>query len=224
MISKYLFISILILIGTTTTAASWTEQNFLGMINDAKRLLPDNLQNLIESYSGEFYRECTPAYTLPDTGEQGPVESILKDADEAVLSFSTRRSFKSGTRLLGRIGAAIAHMHALLTDTTRLNDKNWPTDYAIFLQKNRQHLRIRWQGIEKRPKNSNELRSLLAKSAANQQKLSTLLEDNLNRENKSISEYDTLSMPFGAGSIAYSSAVGSMAMTWLYVWDQAGGI
>ncbi len=222
MMSRYIVISWLIFVGATA-GACWTEQNFLGMINDAQHLLPNNLQNLINRYSAEFYRECVSSCASIDAREQ-LVESILKDSNDAITSFTTGRSFASGTRLLGRIGASIAHIHALLTDTSKLKNKNWQTDYAIFLQKNRQFLRIRWQGMDRRPKSRDELKVLLTKSVANHQKVSKILEDNLNRENKSISEYDTLSAPFGAGSIAYSSAVSSMAMTWLYIWDQAGGM
>jgi hypothetical protein len=221
--SRTLCIILSIILAGLSADACWTEQNYLGILNDAQRLVPDNLQKLIDRYSDEFYQGCRPA-GLSQTQVDQLIESIMQDTDEAILSFTTRMSYASGTRLLGRIAGSIAHMHALLTDTAKLNNDSWPTDYAIFLQKNRRYFRIRWMGTENRPRNRQELKNVLTRSVTNREKISRILEDNLNRENKNMSEYDTLSAPFGAGSITYSNAVSTIAMTWLYVWDQSGGL
>ncbi|MBN1878553.1 hypothetical protein JW823_00405 [bacterium] len=205
------------------TQACWTEQNYLGMIGDAQKLMPANLQWVIQHYADDVYagQMTQPTQRM---NLQENVNAILTDSESAIRSFTTDHSYSGGSRLLGRIARRISDIHSLLTQPSRLNDANWITDYAIFLQKNRQYFRIRWRGLDSRPRSAEGLRQLLIRSAERRDQLTAILEETLNRENKRIADYDLLSAPFGTGTITYSSAVNTIALTWLYIWDRAGGI
>lgn len=204
-----------------SAAACWTEENRWGMLTDARRLMPENLQWVLTRFDGElqegYHRAGRPE--RPDD-----VAAVMADSEAAIKSFSVDSSYSAGARMMGRIARRISEMHSLLTGTSPLNDRNWVTDYAIFLQKNRPYLRIRWRGVDHRPRTDDALQDLLTRSVLKKDKMSAILVETLNRENKSISSYDLQSAPFGAGTIAYSGAVNSIAMTWLYIWDKAGGI
>lgn len=193
------------------------------MLTDARHLMPENLQWVLTRFDGQLqegYHQA--AQHQPDRPDD--VAVVLADTEAAIRSFTVESSYSSGARILGRIARRISEMHALLTGTSPLNDRNWVTDYAIYLQKNRPFLRIRWSGVDHRPRTSDALQDVLARSVLKREKVSAILVETLNRENKSISSYDLQSAPFGAGAIAYSGAVNSIAMSWLYVWDKAGGI
>jgi len=176
------------------------------MITDAKRLIPENLQWVIDRYAVDFqsgYEQHTSKFTDQDV----LINSILVDSESAIQAFTTRMSYATGSRLLGQTARKVTNLHELLIQPERLNNSQWPTDYAIFLQKNRPFIRIRWTGSDVRPRDQKALLELLQSAAAKKMKVSTILEETLNRENKNIAEYDVLSAPFGVGSIAYSSSV-----------------
>lgn len=205
------------------TQACWTDYNSRGMIQDAKRLTPDNFQWILDHYTSEFYKGFETR-TPENPAREKLVPVILNDAQQAVNAFSTEMSYRRGANVLGRIARTIADLHTMLTHPDQLANPDWQTDYAIFLQKKRSFFRIRWEGIDHRPRTLQQLESLLANSTRRMDRVSRILTETLNRENRGIASYDTRSAPFGVGSIAYSSAVNTMAMTWLFIWDQAGGL
>jgi len=205
------------------TRACWTDYNSRGMVRDAKRLIPENLQWVLDQYKSQFYQGYE-TLTPPSDSRRDLIPLILKDSEKAVDAFTENRSYRDGAGILGRIARSITQLHAILTDPDALNNPHWPTDYAIFLQKKRTYFRIRWLGIDHRPKSRGQLKSLLDDSSLRMEKVTRILTDTLNRENRNIASYDVRSAPFGVGSIAYSSAVNTMAMTWLYIWDKVGGI
>ncbi|HPQ39741.1 MAG TPA: hypothetical protein PLV45_05150 [bacterium] len=205
------------------TQACWTEYNSIGMIHDAKRLTPENFQWIIDQYSSDFYKGFETQ--IPDSSDRKTlIPVILDDSRQAIRAFSSEMAYRRGAGFLGRIARYVNELHGMLQHPDRLSDPHWSTDYAIFLQKKREFFRIRWAGIDQRPRTIQQLETLLAESTRRMDRVSEILTETLNRENRGIASYDTRSAPFGVGSIAYSSAVSTMAMTWMYIWDQAGGI
>jgi hypothetical protein len=216
------FLSLLMII-TSSVSAVWTEDNFNGMVSDTQRLLPENLQWALRRYSSEFESGKLPC-NLSQFNDEQLLESIMSDVDDAVIAFTDGMSYGKGSRLLGRIARKIMYMHSLLRDISKIDNQSWQTDYSIFLQHHRKNMRIRWKGYELLPHNDSELRKMLFSSVQNTRRFDSKLANTLNYENKDISEYGVMSIPFGIGSITYSNAVNSIAYTWLYVWKQAGGL
>ena len=221
MIRCFMIISCL-LVMVSCVSGAWTEHNFNGMINDINQLLPENLRWVLVQYAVEFETGKQPANM--NLNEKQLIESILHDVDFAIESFTTGMSYQKGAGLLGQISRKIMSMHSLLHDSSELSNQTWQTDYAIFLQQHRKHFRIRWHGYNQLPTNRNQLQTMLLTSQQNTGQYNNKLVETLNKENKSIAEYDLMSIPFGIGSITYSNAVRTIAYTWLYVWSQAGGL
>jgi len=208
---------------TTSVGACWTENNFRGMVYDATKLTPDNLQWVMNQYQDSFQRGLQKK-TSKINDREAFVKIIVKDSQSAIKAFSTERSFSKGAVYLGKLARTISDLHRVIMKPGTLSNPNWVTDYAIYLQQKRSFFRIRWKGIEQRPKSSKSLLEMLQSSNQRISKVSTILTDTLNKEKKEISSYDVRSAPFGIGCIAYSSAVNTIAMTWLYVWENTGGI
>jgi len=219
---KY-FVLIWIVLSPAVTGACWTEYNFIGMVHDASKLTPDNLQWVMKQYQKNFQKGLQMK-----TGEindrEAFVKIIVKDSQSAINAFSTEMSYAKGATYLGKLARAISDLHQILMNPSKLTNPDWVTDYAIYLQQKRSFFRIRWKGIDQRPRDNKSLVKMLHNSTQRISRVSVILEDTLNKENKPISTYDVRSAPFGVGCIAYSSAVNTIAMTWLYVWGNTGGI
>lgn len=216
-------IGFLILIGSAMTTACWTETNVQGIALDARRLTPDNFQWVLNRYESDFSRGMNlPAPTCIDRSHLIPV--IIRESDAAVTALTVDMSYQRAAGILGRLTRIVAELHTIITDISRLKEPDWRTDYAIFLQQNRSFFRIRWKGEAARPRTAHDFEAMLFESTRRMDRVSSILTETLNRENKTIALYDVRSAPFGVGSIAYSSAVNVLAMTWLYIWDRAGGV
>jgi hypothetical protein len=193
------------------------------MLHDAKKLVPNNLKWVLDHYNSEFTHGFKSGLT--EIGEETKdIVIILRESEAAAQAFSSDMSYPTGARLLGKLAGMISGMHRLPCKSHVFSNPNWKTDYAIFLQKKRKYFRIRWAGLDQRPRNQDSLKLLLESSTQRINRVSGILTETLNREKKPLTDYDVRSAPFGVGSIAYSSSVNTIAMTWLYVWDKAGGI
>ncbi|MCD4655502.1 hypothetical protein K8T06_16400 [bacterium] len=220
---KFVFSLIWILLVATSGNACWTEHNFRGMVQDAQKLTPQNLQWVMDQYQDSFQRGLQQKHNgIRD--REVLVQLIIKDSNSAITAFSKDMSYKKGAGFLGRLARSISELHRILTDPGKLHNPDWITDYAIFLQRKRSFFRIRWKGIEQRPKDRKSLTNMLINSTHRIEQVSGILTDTLNKKQKPISTYDVRSAPFGVGCIAYSSAVNTITLTWLYVWGKVGGI
>lgn len=212
-----------LLTGSLSGNACWTEYNLQGMVQDARKLSPENLRWVIDKYHDSFEKGLQQRGVSYST-RQEYVDLIIRDSQSAVTAFTTGMSYEKGAEYLGRLARSISEMHQMLPESQQLSNPDWRTDYAIFLQKKRNHFRIRWKGSDNRPRDRSSLQKMLSSSNLKIDQVSKILAETLNRENKPIESYDLRSAPFGVGSIAYSNAVNTITLTWLYVWDRTGGI
>ncbi len=207
----------------TMSAGAWTETSTRAITNDAKKLMPVNLQKIFQRHNQDF---ISGHRQKPPTGKSREelIAIILKEADAVINLISKQNAFSEASRRMGRISRIITVLNTPLDSHVLLKNEFWRTDYDIFLQKNQKDFRVRWYGIQSRPRSIEQLETLLRSSAEKMKKVAGILTKTLEKEGKPISSYDVRSVPFGVGSISYSNAVSNIAMSWLYIWDRSGGV
>jgi len=206
----------------TGPALAWTEKSVLAIANDAANLMPDNFKWVIKKYRSAFLKGNQQ---LP--GSLGPdelVKTILDEAAGAVDLIVGQNGYSQAARKFGWISRLITELNSPLNITGVPVNKFWRTDFDIFLQKNQKDFRVRWYGIKARPRSASQLKDLLTSNSTRIKKVAGILTKTLQKDGKPLSSYDVMSVPFGIGSISYSNAVSNTAMSWLYIWDQAGGV
>jgi len=221
---RFRFIFSIIVFGLFCPIVSaWTEGSFMYILADAKHLMPDKLQwglGRFESSLVTGMKNCSVKYT----SQEELVNAILSESSNGINCFKSNGSYKSGVRKMGRIARMIAQLNHPLEQTKHLKHETWRTDYDIYLEKHRQYFRIRWTGVNNRPQSSDELSSMLSISSHRTRKIASILLKTFETNKIPIGNYDARSIPFGVGSMSYSRSVSNTAMSWLYMWDQAGGV
>lgn len=218
-------LGLLILTGVLLPAAgsAWTENGVIYIVSDARHLMPENLQwvlgNFQDSLMAGLNDSPSESRSIP-----GLVQAILDESKRGISHFNSPGSYPEGVRSMGRIARMIAALNHPLNHVPAIQNENWRTDYDIFLDKNRLNFRIRWPGIDGRPRSEGELTGVLNHSVSQSQKVSKLLIKTFETNDIPIGSYDVRSIPFGIGSIAYSRSVANTALSWLFIWDQVGGI
>jgi hypothetical protein len=212
----------MVLFGTGSVSA-WTEGGYLFILSDAKYLMPQNLQWVLDNFQPSLLSGMK--YSVEENLDDALlVKAVLAESQKGIEAFKTQGSFKDGVRSLGRIARLVANLNNPLNHAPALKQPSWRTDYDIFLEKNRGNFRIRWPGVDGRPRSESELTDALNQCSLRTKKVSRILIKTFESERKPIGTYDVRSIPFGVGSIAYSRSVANTALSWLFIWDQAGGI
>ncbi len=202
---------------------AWTEDSISAIAHDAKKLMPSNLQWVLSKYEPEFisgYHTSTTNYS----SHRELIEAIMQTTSISIDSIKKDCSYPTAAQQMGRIARLVGTLHAPFPKFIPISQETWRTDYNIYLQKNQKDFRIRWPGIRSRPRSKDELYQRLTQSAERIRKMASILSDRLEKDQKPISSYDSMSVPFGVGSVSYSNAVSNTAMSWLLIWDQSGGI
>ncbi|MBN1551837.1 hypothetical protein JW979_10225 [bacterium] len=220
---RILLIGILSCFFITASGFAWTHGSYMCIVSDAKHLMPENLQQLMDRFQSQLIRgvqETDETYLNRDD----IVKEILSESEKGITSIKKNKSYDQAVWRMGKIAKYIANLNHPLMHTSAAENITWMTDYDIFLEKNHAHFRIRWPGQSRRPRSSTQLDHLLLESVDKTDKVSQILVKTLQTENIPINQYDVRSIPFGVGSISYSHAVSNTAMSWLYIWDQCGGV
>jgi len=223
---KYrLHLIIFLLLGfySLATVNAWTEKCVSAIALDAQKLMPSNLQWLFNRYSNSF--KSGNGQKNSDYGSQDQlISAIVRDSSSIINLIRSQKDYEDAVFKMGRIARLVSIMNNPLNRNIRLRNSAWRTDYDIYLEKNQRDFRIRWYGIDHRPKQQLQLKEILEKSVLKMEKVASILTRTFESSKKPISSYDVQSIPFGVGSISYSHAVSNTAMSWLYIWDSAGGL
>ncbi len=202
---------------------AWTENVYRGILADAVALMPENIQLVVVRYQKELIRGVHEPWK-GFTNRAQHIDAVIKETKRAVRMLTKNKSYRDAVRIMGHIAKLVAVLNHPLGPYYSVDNPVWPTDYDIYIEKNRRNFRIRWSGIRNRPGNADELSRLLEASDRKTMKTSRILIDILRKNKKDIAAYDVRSIPFGVASMTYSRAVSTTALSWLYLWDQAGGV
>lgn len=204
-------------------ADAWSLPSLEAIAFKAIAFMPENIQVITEKHRSDF---LTGIHELQDspTGDTETVRKICDLVASGSRSITDQKDFRNTVRIMGRIASMVAiSVHPLPSTDSRVGPNN-RTDYDIYLEKNRSFFRIRWTGIEQRPRDPNQLAHTLERSITKSRSLAETLITTLAENSIPISQYDHQSIPFGAGSIAFSNAVSQTANAWLLLWQNAGGL
>ena len=114
---KFVFSLIWILLVATSGNACWTEHNFRGMVQDAQKLTPQNLQWVMDQYQDSFQRGLQQKHNgIRD--REVLVQLIIKDSNSAITAFSKDMSYKKGAGFHfhdGRSGCVLFRLSVFLS-------------------------------------------------------------------------------------------------------------
>jgi hypothetical protein len=212
-------ICLICLLAIISPAFAWSEACSSSILSDALNLMPENFKLFVKHYDKEFWNPGGLSSSQPD---DQAIISVIEMSDKAASLIRKQESLSESVRLIGRIASRVINLCS--PEKSLKNNSSLNTDYAIYLEKNKGFFFIKWPGIDRRPKSGDALKSLLTAALARIQMASDEAKKCFEADHKPVSEYDRQSVPFGSGSLAYSTATASTGMTWLYLWDAAGGI
>ena len=207
----------------SASAAAWSLPSLEAIALKAIEFMPENVRFITEKHR----KDLTEGILESQESQANSTDSIIKICDLVTSGSSSiinQKDFKSAVRIMGRIARMVAiSVHPLPATDSRVKPDN-RTDYDVYLEKNRSFFRVRWTGIEQRPRNRDQLAHALNRSIVKTSALAETLITTLAENSIPISQYDHQSIPFGAGSIAFSNAVSQTANAWLLLWQNAGGL
>jgi hypothetical protein len=208
---------------TLSSARAWTEGCYCSIAEDAINLMPENLNWLINrdriSFEAGLMQKQPGSHSTDEL-----IHAVLSDADTAAEMIKAKSGFEQAVKTFGRMARMIASSCTLLPDEKAVSSTTLRTDYDIYIEKHRKNFWIRWPGIGKRPRSAQQLTDLIKTGNERIKTLSGILIKTFETERKPVESYDLRSVPYGAGSISYSLATTTIAMSWLYAWDKAGGV
>lgn len=207
----------------TTITLAWSQESFEAVAKSATQLMPENITVTIDKFRKEFSAGISDPNELPKSSTE-IIQLICKIVQQGAGDIRDKHDFASAVHKMGVISRCIANSHHPLHSSISDAGQSYRTDYDVYLENNRSFFRVRWPGIQHRPRDLSQLSESLERSISKSRLLSETLINTFKSNSKPVGQYDHQSIPFGVGSITFSNAVAQTTNAWLLLWQQAGGL
>ncbi len=222
---------VLFLIASASTASAWTPSTRIGMVDDAIKLMPPSLRNVLEKRRNDVLRGMLEPLTQEDTlahrprWENGTLEtSVETAARDLVAAVTTQVSFHDVSRRFG----VLAHFVADSGFPPGAGGATGASHYAHFAslcEARRPKFPLVFYGHDNASLAKNDFKSftltILERARAEDGVLSAAYARAGHEGN--VAAFDDRSVPFALASLSYSRSVTDIVQAWIAAWRECGG-
>jgi len=216
-------------------AFAWTNASRVRMVDDALRLLPSSLRELLANRRAVLVAavatpgspEDQPDHWQHPDGAYGTAAARAEtDARELAAAVDAHEPM---ARIVARFGR-LAHWVGDVNDPLHTGDrdprlKRYYADYQKYLEGQIPRFRLVFLGYRSDLLTRSGPRQFLMASAARSREYARPIGRAYTAEGARVSAqmFDERSLAFGVGSLAYSNAVNDIVRVWLWSWERCHG-
>ena len=224
---RTMVLALLVFLGGVSPSASWTAETRIRMVDDAVKLMPRSLRNLLGTHREALLRGALEPMATEGGPDHAPgvlPERTVQASDELVQAVDSLQPFRT---IAARFGA-LAHIVADAGFPPLAAGESGAGHYTHFAQFAEQridrfplvfygHGNFREQPLDR----AGYIRQVVVRSVENDVKIAAVYHRA--GDPPSPAFFDDRSVPFAIGSLSYSRTVNDIVRIWLDAWNRAHG-
>jgi len=225
----------LLLLAPSPPAFGWTDPSRVRIVDNALRLLPRSLQELLGDRRGALIAallapgstEDRPDHWQHPEGAYGTAANRAESEAKALVAAVDAHN--PVVEIVARFGR-LAHWVADINDPLHTADRDprlarYYVDYQEYLESQLPRFRLVFLGYRSERLSGSGPRAFLLQSAERSRDYARAVGRAYTPEGERVSPqaFDERSLAFGVGSLAYSNAVNDIVRVWLWAWEGCNG-